>query len=136
MAQRISNILSPLLFFVPTKKVPFMNYVLWKLVTNLFLINDGKLVKDTHRENTAWNKTEALTESVNMCIGVDATLNQWFIRVLALKLNFPKNEAVSGKSTLFLICPFGTLHLSYLKIGFWQGSFVWKCCIFNLTTLN
>ena len=66
----------------------------------------------TYMENTAWYKTEALTESVNMCIWVDDTLNQWFIGVLALKLNFPKNEVVSGKSTLFLICPFGTLHLS------------------------
>ena len=133
MAQRISNILSPLLFFVPTKKVPFMNYVLWKLVTNLFLINDGKLVKDTHRENTAWNKTEALTESVNMYIWVDDTLNQRFSHSNEI---FKKNEVVSGKSTFFLIWPFCTPQSFYLNIGSWQGSFVWKCCVFICGTLN
>ena len=32
--------------------------------------------------------------------------------------------------------PFPTLHSIYLNIGFWQGSFVWKCYAFICSTLN
>ena len=38
------------------------------------------MLKDTHRENTPSNKTQALTESINMDILVIGRLNQLFIR--------------------------------------------------------
>ena len=31
-----------------------------------------------------------------------------------------------------MIGPFCTSHSIYLNIGFWQGKFVWKYCVFNL----
>ena len=37
-------------FHLCDKKVHVMSSVVWNLVTNLFKINDRKLVKDTHRE--------------------------------------------------------------------------------------
>ena len=56
--------------------------------------------------------------------------------VFKLKQNFQKNEAVTGKTPFFVIGPFCTPHSIWLNIAFWQGSFVWKCCVFNLSTLN
>ena len=44
--------------------------------------------------------------------------------ILILKLNFQKNEVVSGKSPFFVIGPFCTPHSICLNIGFWQVSSV------------
>ena len=50
-----------------------------------------------------------------------------------MKQNYQKkNKVVTGKTPFFVIGPFCTPHSICLNIGFWQGSFVWKCYIFNL----
>ena len=36
----------------------------------------------------------------------------------------------------FLIGSFCTPHSICLNIGFWQRSFLWKCCFFNFSTFN
>ena len=86
----------------------------FKVATNFY----NKFVKDTHSENVSSNKTEALTKSMNMNIWTFATLNQLLQEVLKLKLNLPKNEAVSGKNPIFMIDPFCTRHSICLKIGY------------------
>ena len=47
-------------------------------------------IKDTHREKVPWNKTEALTESMNMDIWVVGTLNQLFIGGSQTEIKFSK----------------------------------------------
>ena len=42
----------------------------------------------------------------------------------------------SIKTLFFVLCPFCTTHSICHNIDFWQGSFVWKSCILNLTTCN
>ena len=55
-----------------------------------------------------------------------------------MKQNFQKNKVFTGKTPLFVIGPFCTPYSVCLKIGFWQGSFVWKCriTILVLSTKN
>ena len=45
-------------------------------------------IKDTYRENTSSNKTEALTKSINMGIWEIGTLNQLVIRVSCSEIKF------------------------------------------------
>ena len=54
---------------------------------------------------------------MNMNIWAFVTLNQ-LLQLLQLKLNLPKNEAVSGKNPIFMIGPFCTRHSICLKIGY------------------
>ena len=59
--------------------------------------------------------------------------------IIINKLNFQKKkkkELFGGKSLFLVMSPFPTLHSIYLNIGFWQGSFVWKCYAFICSTLN
>ena len=69
-------------------------------------------------------------------------LRSWYIKSTLYKrfLNwtkiFKKNELVTGKAPFFVIGLFRTPHSVCLNIGFWQGSFVWKWCVFNLSILN
>ena len=56
--------------------------------------------------------------------------------VLILKQNFQENRVVTIKTPFFLIGPLLTPYSKCLDIGFWQGNFVWKCCIFNLSAFN
>ena len=75
--------------------------------------------KDTHRESTPSNKTETLTKNMNMYIWAIGILNQLFIRdSYTQRLNFQKNESVSGKSPFFMIGSFCTPHSICLNIGF------------------
>ena len=53
-----------------------------------------------------------------MNIWAFVTLNQLLQEVLKLKLNLPKNEAVSDKNPIFMIGPFCTRHSICLKIGY------------------
>ena len=46
--------------------------------------------KDTRRENTLSNKTQAFTESINMGIWVIRTLSQLFIRISHTQTKFSK----------------------------------------------
>ena len=55
---------------------------------------------------------------MNMNIWAFVTLNQLLQEVLKLKLNLPKNKAVSGKNPIFMIGPFCTRHSICLKIGY------------------
>ena len=49
-----------------------------------------QIFKDTHKENTPSNKTEALTESKSMYIWVIGILNQLFIRGSCSQTKFSK----------------------------------------------
>ena len=69
-------------------------------------------------ENTPSNKTDALTESMNMYIWVIGVLNQHLEQILILQLNFLKNEVASGKSSFFMIGPLCTPHSICLNNGF------------------
>ena len=73
-------------------------------------------LKDTHRERSVSNKTQALTKSMNMDIWVFGTLNQLFIRGFHTRIKFSKNKVVSGKSLSFVIGPFCTPHSIYLNV--------------------
>ena len=42
----------------------------------------------------------------------------------------------SAKATFYVAGLFCTLYSIYLNISFWQGRFVWKCCVFHLNTPN
>ena len=56
--------------------------------------------------------------------------------VFELQQNFRRNEAVTCKTPFFVIGLFCPPHSICLNIGFWQGSFVWKCYVFNIITFN
>ena len=56
--------------------------------------------------------------------------------VLELEQIFQKNKAVTGKTPLFVVGPFCSRHSICLNIGFWQSSFEWKWCAFNLSGFN
>ena len=75
------------------------------------------------------NKILAVTKSINMDSWAVGTCNQ-LLRRGSYK------EVLTGKTPFFVIGPFCTSHPICLKIGFWQGSFVWKYCTFNLSTFN
>ena len=49
---------------------------------------------------------------------------------------FWKIKEVTSKTPLFVIGPFCICHSICLKIGFWQSSFEWKWCVFNLSGFN
>ena len=49
-----------------------------------------KVLKDTERENSLINKTQALPKSINMDIWVIGTSNQQFIRGSYTEIKFPK----------------------------------------------
>ena len=56
--------------------------------------------------------------------------------VLKLKQSFRKMKIVTGKTPIILIDPFCTFQTICLNTGFWQSSFVWKCCVFNFNTFD
>ena len=56
--------------------------------------------------------------------------------VLKQKQNFRKAKIVTGKTPFFMISPSCTSRFICLSIGFWQGSFVEKCFVFNSSTLS
>ena len=82
------------------------------------------------------NKTAAFTERMNMDSWVAGTSNQLFRRGPYLKKNFQKTKVVSGKTPFFVIGPFCNSNSICIYTGSWQGSFLWKYCAFNLSTLN
>ena len=67
-------------------------------------------------ENTPSNKIQALTKS---------------IRGSYTQIKFSKTIEFFVAELLFVIVPFSTSHSICHKIGFWQGSIVWKCWSFN-----
>ena len=66
-------------------------------------------VKDTHREDTRSNKSQALMGGMNMDISEISTLNQLFIRGSYTQIKFSK-KVVSGKIPLFARGTFSTTH--------------------------
>ena len=69
-----------------------------------------------------------------MGIWVAGTSNQLFIRLLIMKPNFKKNKAVTSKTPFCVL--FCTPNYIFLNIGFSQGSFICKCCFFNVIAFN
>ena len=59
-----------------------------------------------------------------------------FKEVLKVEQIFQKNKVVTGKTPFFVIGPFCSRHSICLNIGFWQSSFEWKWCVFNLSGFN
>ena len=59
-----------------------------------------------------------------------------FQGVLRLRQIFQKNKAFTGKTPLFVEGQFCSRHSVWLNIGFWQSSFEWKWCVFNLSGFN
>ena len=59
-----------------------------------------------------------------------------FQEVPKLKQIFQKSKTVTGKTPLFLFGQFCSRHSLCLNIGFWQSSFEWKWCAFNLSGFN
>ena len=56
--------------------------------------------------------------------------------VLNLKQHFRKTKVVTGKTPFFVISLFCIPNSVCLSIDFWQGSFTWKCCVFNPSTFK
>ena len=82
------------------------------------------------------SKTPRLSKSMNMDIWlVGAISTQLFIIGSSTETKFSeKKNVVTGKTLFSVIDPFCTAHSNCLNIGFWQSSFVCKCCILNLST--
>ena len=60
---------------------------------------------------------------------------------LGTKIKFPQiwyTDAISAfdQPLTYDAPPPSCLHFTCLNIGFWQVSFVWKCCIFSSSTFN
>ena len=49
---------------------------------------------------------------------------------------FLKNETITGKTLFFVKVLFCTPHSICLIAVPWQGTFVWKRCVFNRCTVN
>ena len=89
--------------------------------------------KDTHRERVPSNKTQTISESMNMdiwVIGIFNSLNE----IHKLKQNFRKNKLVTDETQFFVIGPFCNPHSVCLNIILASDRV--ECCIFNLSTFN
>ena len=87
-------------------------------------------------ERALSNKTPKLPGNMNIDAWVVGTSNQLFVRDFYTEKRFCKNEVVTGKTPLFVVCQFCTPRSICLNIGFWQGSCVSECCVFNLSVFN
>ena len=71
---------------------------------------------------------------------IQSTLHKWFLNwnKIFKKNNKKKNkkEVVTRETPFFTISPFCISRSICVNIGFWQGNFVWKCCVFNLSTFK
>ena len=86
-------------------------------------------------EKTLSNKTPALTKSTNIDGQLVHLINS-LEEVLILKEYFQENKVVTDQTCCFsMSIVYFPFYLSY-SIGFWQGSFVWKYCDFNLSALD
>ena len=73
---------------------------------------------------------------MNIDIWVVGTTNEIFAKGSETEARFLKNELITGKMSFFVIGSFCTPHSNCVGMNFWQGSFVWKCCVFNLSSFN
>ena len=62
--------------------------------------------------------------------------NRIFIIGFYNKRNFQKNKVSSGKTPFLVVGPRCMPQSICLTIGFWQGSFIWKSCVFNFSILK
>ena len=74
--------------------------------------------KHTCRKKAPSNKTQALSESMNMDIRVVGTSNQLFVTGSYTKTKFSKKYVGTGKTAFFVIGPLCTPHSICLNIGF------------------
>ena len=65
------------------------DYLIYKLINDF----SGNCFKDTHRENTPSNKTQALTKSMNISIWVVSTLKQLFIKSSYALIKFSEKQS-------------------------------------------
>ena len=121
---------------IPSKKLESRNSNLNFSFTTLVSLR--YLLKDTHREKVPSIKTLALTKSMNMEIWLAGLSNQIFIKRTYTETKFSKKQSSYWHNSFlpFVIVPFCTPHSICHNIGFWQGCFVWKYCIFNFSTFN
>ena len=85
------------------------------------------------------NKALTLSKTMNMDIWVVGTLNQLFIRGSKTETKFLKksscwqNLVLCNRFNLYSCTPYSIcLNTDF----FWQVSFVWKRCVFILSTFN
>ena len=102
------------------KKSAFCQFFVKKKVLNLVLTY---WFKDAHREKNTLKLNSSAYEKYEY-----GHLGHWYIKL--------KNKVVTGKTPLFVIGPFCSRHSICLNIGFWQSSFEWKWCVFNLSGFN
>ena len=122
--------------FLPKFLTYLFTYSLAYLFTHLFKDTDRKvllLLKDTRREKLPQIKLQRFRKVWIWTFGCLLYQINSLYEVIKFKQNFRKNKIVTGKTMFFMICPFCTPHsICHLNIGFWQSSFVGKCCVFNL----
>ena len=73
---------------------------------------------------------------MNIDIWVVGTTNEIFAKGSETEARFLKNGLITSKMSFFVIGSFCTLHSNCVGMSFWQGNFVWKCCVFNLSSFN
>ena len=74
-------------------------------------------------ENTPSKKPRALPKSMNMGI--------WVIGIIRSSYT-----QIKFSNSFFVVHPFCIPHSICLSIGFGRDSSVWKCCVFNHSSLN
>ena len=87
-------------------------------------------------KTTPSNKTLTVTKSIIMDTWVVGTLNKLFVRYCQSENEFSKKESCQWQNSVFCARSICTFHSICHNIGFWQGSFVWKYCVFNHSTFN
>ena len=100
-------LLSVCKFQRPSSRVKLFAYIQQKLIYINVCLHKC-LIKDSLKEKGPSSKVQALPKSINADI--------WVV------------------DTYFVVGLFCTPHSVCLEIGFGQGSFEWKCCVFNLST--
>ena len=124
-------------FLRTMNNICIINIIILRSKGSIFLLGQldvVNLLKDTYREKAPPNKTRLLTRGTNVNIWGAGTSNQLFIKDSETKFQNSKlvtvqDSVLCGRSTLY--------RLFYLSSHwFWQASFAWKWCIFNLSTIN
>ena len=59
----------------------------------------------------------------------------WILSSWCIKSTLYRSSSTK-KTPFFVIVPFCTPHSSCVNTSFWQDSFVWKCCVFNLSKFS
>ena len=97
-------------------------------------IFSNQQIKDNHREKNTLKWISSTCEKYEY-----GHLGCWYIRSTVYNKRFLNWNKIFKKRRNywqnFNLCNRSILY-SPFYIGFWQGSFVWKCYVFNLSTFN